>query len=242
MVTSKPSIFPSASRYELVRSRLQYFITDVNVSVYLFYTMLNQVFNSLVPYYRTQKKEFSHHGLTLNIFNSKAKGTPQENMKRTNNPLHLEELKRVCAISKHLIDSAYNKYLVSIESCLDSTPKNFLEIHYAQEIIDVCYFVFKHERRRSECFICENVPNTSSRIEVRSIFFETNIMSDLFRVYQVKLFSECSKSRMLQNGLRPHSSERTSMRLRNVILKVVSSKIFDVPKELRQLVCMYVCC
>jgi hypothetical protein len=127
MVTSKPSIFPSASRYELVRSRLQYFITDINVSVYLFYTMLNQVFNSLVPYYRTQKKEFSHYGLTLNIFNSKAKGTPQENMKRTNNPLHLEELKRVCAISKHLIDSAYNKYLVSIESCLHSTPKNFLK-------------------------------------------------------------------------------------------------------------------
>jgi hypothetical protein len=37
----------------------------------------------------------------------------------------------------------------------------------------------RHERRKSECFICANVPNTTSRIEVRTIFFETNIMSDL---------------------------------------------------------------
>jgi hypothetical protein len=58
--------------------------------------------------------------------------------------------------------------------------------------------------------------------------------------YQVKLFSECSKGEcflddfdalVLRNGLRPHSSARTSnsrttMRLRIVILKVVSSKIF----------------
>jgi hypothetical protein len=35
---------------------------------------------------------------------------------------------------------------------------------------------FAHER---ECFICANVPNTSSRIEVRTIFFDTNIISDL---------------------------------------------------------------
>jgi hypothetical protein len=39
---------------------------------------------------------------------------------------------------------------------------------------------FAHERPRNECFICTNVPNTSSRIEVCTIFFETNIdLSDL---------------------------------------------------------------
>jgi hypothetical protein len=43
--------------------------------------------------------------------------------------------------------------------------------------------LFAHERRRSECFICANVPNTSSRIEVCTIFFETNIMSDLLYIY-----------------------------------------------------------
>jgi hypothetical protein len=42
---------------------------------------------------------------------------------------------------------------------------------------------------RSECFICANVPNKSSRIEVRTIFFETN---NRVYYYQVKLFSgEC---------------------------------------------------
>jgi hypothetical protein len=39
--------------------------------------------------------------------------------------------------------------------------------------------LFEHERRRSECYICTNVSNTSSRIEVRTIFLKTNIMSDL---------------------------------------------------------------
>jgi hypothetical protein len=48
---------------------------------------------------------------------------------------------------------------------------------------------FAHERKRSECFICANVPNKSSRIEVRTIFFETN---NRVYYYQVKLFSgEC---------------------------------------------------
>jgi hypothetical protein len=37
----------------------------------------------------------------------------------------------------------------------------------------------RHELRRNECFIRANVPNTSSRIEIFTIFFETNIMSDL---------------------------------------------------------------
>jgi hypothetical protein len=36
-------------------------------------------------------------------------------------------------------------------------------------------FYLRHKRRRRECFICANMPNTSSRIEVCRIFFETNI-------------------------------------------------------------------
>jgi hypothetical protein len=41
-----------------------------------------------------------------------------------------------------------------------------------------CEKTFFDERRRSECFLCANVPNTSFRFEIRTIFFETNIMSD----------------------------------------------------------------
>jgi hypothetical protein len=39
---------------------------------------------------------------------------------------------------------------------------------------------FAHERPKNECFICTNVPSTSSRIKVCTIFFEMNIvLSDL---------------------------------------------------------------
>jgi hypothetical protein len=46
-----------------------------------------------------------------------------------------------------------------------------------------CEKTFFDERRSSECFICANVPNSSSRFEVRTIFFETNIMSELIAIY-----------------------------------------------------------
>jgi hypothetical protein len=63
----------------------------------------------------------------------------------------------------------------------------------------------RHERRRSECFVCANVPNTSSRIKVRTIFFETNI--------QVAEMAFCKadfiiiKSNYLQNGSRTSASK-----------------------------------
>jgi hypothetical protein len=50
-----------------------------------------------------------------------------------------------------------------------------------------CMSALFDERRRSECFICANMPNTSSRIEVRTIFFETNIMSDLLYTFVIRI-------------------------------------------------------
>jgi hypothetical protein len=61
-------------------------------------------------------------------------------------------------------------------------PHSFLHsqnTYLRNEYENTTFHYLRHERRRSECFICANVPNTSSRIEVRTIFFETNIMSDL---------------------------------------------------------------
>jgi hypothetical protein len=61
----------------------------------------------------------------------------------------------------------------------------FLQLQQYIRLIVICEMsartsgLFEAERRRSECFICANVLNTFSSIEVWTIFFETNIMSDL---------------------------------------------------------------
>jgi hypothetical protein len=72
-------------------------------------------------------------------------------------------------------EKAQMEFIISLvkgnkKSCWRETRKKGIGIFRA---------LFDNERRRSECVIWASVPNTSSRIEVCRIFFETNIMSDL---------------------------------------------------------------
>jgi hypothetical protein len=84
--------------------------------------------------------------------------------------------------------SIYEKLLVRYWKFLFHFLIHFLNVlsylftnRVRENIFRAWEYYLRYERRRSECFICANVPNTSSRIEVCTIFFETNItsMSDL---------------------------------------------------------------